>query len=122
MTAEKSREPAVAAAGAGGKGPGEALAMVARQPVYDAGMAVVAYELLYREAASALKAMVTDTRRTTLRVIANAALEIGLDKLAGGVARPHSVSTRAAHRRRAASAGAAGPRRDSGARRPARHA
>jgi len=85
MTAEKGREPAVATAGAGGKGPGEALAMVARQPMYDAGMAVVAYELLYRESASALKAMVTDTRRTTLRVIANAALEIGLDKLAGGL-------------------------------------
>ncbi len=59
--------------------------MVARQPLYDAGMAVVAYELLYRESDSALKAMVTDTRRTTLRVIANAALEIGLDKLAGGL-------------------------------------
>ena len=84
MSAEKNREP-VSAAGGGSKGPGDALAMVARQPVYDAGMAVVAYELLYREAASALKAMVTDTRRTTLRVIANAALEIGLDKLAGGV-------------------------------------
>jgi EAL and modified HD-GYP domain-containing signal transduction protein len=63
----------------------EALAMVARQPVYDAAMAVVAYELLYRESASALKAMVTDTRRATLRVIANAALEIGLDRLAGGL-------------------------------------
>jgi EAL and modified HD-GYP domain-containing signal transduction protein len=67
------------------KGASDALAMVARQPVYDAAMAVVAYELLYRESASALKAMVTDARRTTLRVIANAALEIGLDRLAGGL-------------------------------------
>lgn len=67
------------------KGGSEALAMVARQPVYDSGMAVIAYELLYRESASALKAMVTDTRRATLRVLSNAALEIGLDKLAGGV-------------------------------------
>jgi len=63
----------------------EALAMVARQPVYDAAMTVVAYELLYRESASALKAMVTDARRATLRVIANSALEIGLDRLAGGL-------------------------------------
>src|SRR5687767_5803105 len=67
------------------KGASEALAMVARQPVYDSGMAVVAYELLYRESASALKAMVTDARRATLRVLSNAALEIGLDRLAGGV-------------------------------------
>ena len=29
--------------------------------------------------------MVTDERRATLRVIANAALEIGLDRLAGGL-------------------------------------
>jgi EAL and modified HD-GYP domain-containing signal transduction protein len=63
----------------------DALAMVARQPVYDPGMAVSAYELLYRESASALKAMVTDSRRATLRVIANAALDIGLDRLAGGL-------------------------------------
>src|SRR5215470_15308631 len=59
--------------------------MVAPQPIYDAGMAVSAYELLYRESGSALKALVTDSRRATLRVIANAALEIGLDRLAGGL-------------------------------------
>ena len=63
----------------------DALALVGRQPVYDTAMTVVAYELLYRESASALKAMVTDARRATLRVIANAALEIGLDRLAGGL-------------------------------------
>src|SRR5262249_57139708 len=63
----------------------DALAMVARQPIYNAGMAVTAYELLYRESDSALKALVTDSRRATLRVIANAALEIGLDRLAGGL-------------------------------------
>jgi len=67
------------------KNASDALAMVARQPVYDPGMAVSAYELLYRESASALTAMVTDARRATLRVIANAALEIGLDRLAGGL-------------------------------------
>jgi len=63
----------------------DALALVARQPVYDSAMTVVAYELLYREAGHALKSMVTDARRATLRVIANAALEIGLDRLAGGL-------------------------------------
>src|SRR5215813_14605187 len=63
----------------------DALAMVARQPIYNSGMAVTAFELLYRESDSALKALVTDARRATLRVIANAALEIGLDRLAGGL-------------------------------------
>lgn len=63
----------------------DGLALVARQPIYDNAMAVVAYELLYRESASALTAMITDARRATLRVIANAALEIGLDRLAGGL-------------------------------------
>jgi EAL and modified HD-GYP domain-containing signal transduction protein len=48
-------------------------------------MAVSAYELLYRESDSALKALITDSRRATLRVIATAALEIGLDRLAGGL-------------------------------------
>src|SRR5262245_25770755 len=72
------------AANGGGSAP-DALALVARQPIYDQGMAVIAYELLYRESASSLKAMVIDGRRATLRVIANAALEIGLDRLAGGL-------------------------------------
>jgi c-di-GMP phosphodiesterase len=84
MSTEKS-DPNAAWAAQMAKGASEALAMVARQPVYDSGMAVVAYELLYRESASALKAMVTDARRATLRVLSNAALEIGLDRLAGGV-------------------------------------
>src|ERR1044072_2807226 len=84
MTADKGRDPAPRA-GAETKAASDALAMVARQPVYDAAMTVLPYELLYRESASALKAMVTDPRRATLRVIANAALEIGLDRLAGGL-------------------------------------
>jgi len=63
----------------------EALALVARQPVYDAAMTVIAYELLYRESPTAVKANVFDPRQATLRVIANAALEIGLDRLAGNL-------------------------------------
>ena len=70
---------------ANGGGSGDALALVARQPIYNQAMAVISYELLYRESQSSLKAMVIDGRRATLRVIANAALEIGLDRLAGGL-------------------------------------
>ncbi|MEJ1960567.1 MAG: HDOD domain-containing protein [Gammaproteobacteria bacterium] len=84
MSSDQGKDPSTRP-GADAKNAGDALAMVARQPVYDPGMAVSAYELLYRESDSALKAMVTDSRRTTLRVIANAALEIGLDRLAGGL-------------------------------------
>jgi EAL and modified HD-GYP domain-containing signal transduction protein len=58
---------------------------VARQPIYDASMAVVAYELLYRRSLTAVTAEVSDPRQATLLVIANAALEIGLDRLAGGL-------------------------------------
>ncbi|MEP7244594.1 MAG: HDOD domain-containing protein [Gammaproteobacteria bacterium] len=63
----------------------DGLALVARQPVYNSAMAVVAYELLYREESYARTAMMADTRRATLRVVANAALEIGLERLAGGL-------------------------------------
>ena len=63
----------------------DSVALVARQAIYNDAMAITAYELLYRESASALKALVTDARRATLRVISNAALEIGLDRLAGGL-------------------------------------
>src|SRR5690242_12193358 len=68
----------------GGGPAGDGLALVARQPIYDSGIAVVAYELLYRESAGALKALIADPKRATLRVIANAALELGLDRLATG--------------------------------------
>jgi EAL and modified HD-GYP domain-containing signal transduction protein len=57
---------------------------VARQPIYDSAMAVMAYELLYRPSQSETKARVTDPRQATLEVISSAALEIGLDRLSGG--------------------------------------
>lgn len=60
------------------------LALVARQPIYGPAMTVVAYELLYQESDDAARAA-ADTREATLRVVADAALEIGLDRLAGGV-------------------------------------
>src|SRR6201996_5771096 len=57
---------------------------VARQPIYDSAMAVMAFELLYRPSPSEKKAKVTDPRQATLQVISSAALEIGLDRLSGG--------------------------------------
>jgi c-di-GMP phosphodiesterase len=53
----------------------ESIALVSRQPIYGAGMDVIAYELLYQ----------LDTRDATIKVVADAALEIGLDRLAGGL-------------------------------------
>ncbi len=59
--------------------------LVARQPIHDASMAVTAYELLYRASASSRSAQISDPGRATLEVITGAALEIGLDRLAGGL-------------------------------------
>ncbi len=53
----------------------ESIALVTRQPIYGAGMEVIAYELLYQD----------DARDATVKVVADAALEIGLDRLAGGL-------------------------------------
>jgi EAL and modified HD-GYP domain-containing signal transduction protein len=58
---------------------------VARQPIYDAAMAVIAYELLYRHSPRTNKAEITDPTLATLQVVTNAALEIGLERLAGGL-------------------------------------
>ena len=58
---------------------------VARQPIHDASMAVTAYELLYRAPPSSRTAQTADPGRATLEVITGAALEIGLDRLAGGL-------------------------------------
>src|SRR3984893_17109627 len=57
---------------------------VARQPIYDSAMAVMAFELLYRPSPSETKARIIDPRQATLEVISSAALEIGFDRLAGG--------------------------------------
>jgi c-di-GMP phosphodiesterase len=57
---------------------------VARQPIYNAAMAVTAFELLYRHSPSATRAQIVDARQATLEVISSAALEIGLDRLSGG--------------------------------------
>jgi c-di-GMP phosphodiesterase len=72
-----ARTPEVPAARTG-------LALVARQPIYGPAMAVSAYELLYQESGDAAQP-VADMREATLRIVADAALEIGLDRLAGGL-------------------------------------
>jgi EAL and modified HD-GYP domain-containing signal transduction protein len=61
--------------------PDPALAVVARQAIVDASKDVVGYELLYRKAEAASAAEAGDGERATLEVIANAVLEIGLDRL-----------------------------------------
>jgi c-di-GMP phosphodiesterase len=65
--------------------PAQVEVFVARQPIYDAAMAVTAYELLYRSSPRSTTAEITDPTRATLSVVTNAALEIGLDRLAGGL-------------------------------------
>ncbi|HUN27169.1 MAG TPA: HDOD domain-containing protein [Steroidobacteraceae bacterium] len=59
-------------------------ALVARQPIYGAAFTVAAFELLYEQCAPG-DGRDADTREATVRVIADAALEIGLDRLAGGL-------------------------------------
>jgi c-di-GMP phosphodiesterase len=65
--------------------PAQVEVFVARQPIYDAAMAVTAYELLYRHSPLSTTAEIIDPTRATLYVVTNAALEIGLDRLAGGL-------------------------------------
>ena len=48
-------------------------------------MAVVAYELLYRASPAGRSAQLPDPGHATLDIVAGAALEIGLDRLAGGL-------------------------------------
>jgi EAL and modified HD-GYP domain-containing signal transduction protein len=65
----------------GDDSPNPALALVARQAIVDASREVIAYELLYRRTEGALAADPRDGEQATLEVIANAVLEIGLDRL-----------------------------------------
>ena len=58
---------------------------VARQPIYDSAMAVTAYELLYRPSLQSTRADVRNQSQATIEVVTNAALAIGLERLAGGL-------------------------------------
>lgn len=55
---------------------------VARQPIFDAGMRVVGYELLFRQE-RAVEAPVPDGVMATATVALNALTEIGLDRIVG---------------------------------------
>ena len=70
---------------------------VARQPIYDAAMAVTAYELLYRPSPRANRADITNPGLATIEVVTNAALEIGLKVPGRRPAHPREFSGRAAH-------------------------
>lgn len=55
---------------------------IGRQPIYDRGLRVIGYELLYRGGA-ANRAGLVDGDQATSQVILNAFLEIGLERLVG---------------------------------------
>jgi EAL and modified HD-GYP domain-containing signal transduction protein len=59
-----------------------AIALVARQPIFDTTLSVVAYELLYRTPGE-LRALVDEPTRATAQVMVNAALDIGIGNLVG---------------------------------------
>jgi c-di-GMP phosphodiesterase len=69
------QRPAAAAPPAEAPSLRESIALVSRQPIYGRGMEVIAYELVYQH----------DADDATLKLVADAALEIGLDRLAGGL-------------------------------------
>jgi EAL and modified HD-GYP domain-containing signal transduction protein len=71
------------ASAAPGDGPRPAPVSVARQPIFDAGFQVVAYELLYRDSPDTPHAQIEDGSVETARVVLAALMDIGLDRLAG---------------------------------------
>ncbi|HEX3837168.1 MAG TPA: HDOD domain-containing protein [Steroidobacteraceae bacterium] len=64
---------------------GGSVALVARQPIYGKAMTVVAYELLYADSGSDPGAPSKGAKEDALRMLADAALDIGLDRLAGSL-------------------------------------
>ncbi len=56
--------------------------LIARQPIFDPGLKVAAYELLYRTEGEE-RAIVTDAIQATAQVLAGATLDIGLTRLVG---------------------------------------
>ncbi len=57
-------------------------ALVGRQPIFNEGMDIFAYELLYRDG-QANYAEVVDGEEATARVLVNTFLELGIEKIAG---------------------------------------
>lgn len=62
---------------------GGSVALVARQPIYGKAMTVVAYELQYADSGADTDLPLNGPKEDTLRMLADAALDIGLDRLAG---------------------------------------
>lgn len=58
---------------------------VARQPIFDSQLAVIAYELLYRAAPLDESARILDGASATAQVVVASIAEIGLDTLCGGL-------------------------------------
>lgn len=56
--------------------------LVGRQPIFNAKLAIFAYELLYRDG-TANSAQVVDGEEATARVMVNTFLELGIEKIAG---------------------------------------
>ena len=61
---------------------GGSVALVARQPIYGPAMTVVAYQLQYADSEFG---PVGTVKEEALRMLADAALDIGLDRLAGAL-------------------------------------
>ena len=66
---------------------------IGRQPIYDANLGVVAYELLFRTGKISNEANVIDGDNATTNVIINAITEIGMDQLVG----PHQAFINLTH-------------------------
>lgn len=66
---------------------------IARQPIYDAQLKVVAYELLFRSGKTVNEADFLDGDSATTNVIINAITEIGMDQLVG----PHRAFINLTH-------------------------
>ena len=80
----RSEGRALGAAIARRSSPGAWPTYVARQPVYDRDLNVVAYELLFRSGAAAESAVVIDAQAATGEAALTAVADIGLDVLVGG--------------------------------------
>jgi EAL and modified HD-GYP domain-containing signal transduction protein len=61
------------------------LALIARQPIMDAQMGLVAYELLYRTPTGQSMGGDTDPDAATSSVLVDALLELGLERISGGL-------------------------------------
>jgi len=58
---------------------------IARQPIYNRNLEISAYELLYREGMKNEAGVIDDAEKASTHVIVNTFLEIGLEKMTGGL-------------------------------------